>query len=181
MKLDQLLKEKEATILGRWLNEILETYPADSKRFLKKQKDQFANPVGYTLSKELQKLYKEVFRPIDSERVAPILDAIVRIRAIQDFSASEAVAPIFFLKKVIREELQSEIQKNALHDALLVLESRIDELALAAFDIYMKCRERIYEIKVNETRNQVSRLLKKAGLISEVPDWSQNPPQGKMV
>ena len=54
------------------------------------------------------------------------------------------------------------------------MESRIDDLALLAFDVYMNCREKLYEIKANEAKNQVSRLLKKAGMIVELPDKQSN-------
>ena len=50
------------------------------------------------------------------------------------------------------------------------MESRIDDLALLAFDIYMKCREKLYDIRANEAKNQVSRLLQRAGMLSEIPD-----------
>ena len=158
----------------------METYPADTKRFLKKQKDQFSNPVGYTISKEIENLYKELLQGVDPDRVSPILDGIIRIRAVQDFSPSQAIVFIFLLKRVIREELDTEIREKHLSDELLRFESKIDELALLAFDIYMKCREKIYEIRVNETINQVSRLLKRVDMISEIPEWETDPKGGNI-
>jgi len=41
---------------------------------------------------------------------------------------------------------------------LSILEARIDEMALLAFDVFMRCREQLYEIKVNEARRSVSVL-----------------------
>ncbi len=89
----------------------------------------------------------------------------------QDFSPSQAVAFIFLLKRVIREELESEIPENQLFDELMIIDSRIDDMALLGFDIYMGCREKIYEIRAKEAKNRVSGLLQKSGLISEIPDW----------
>jgi hypothetical protein len=34
----------------------------------------------------------------------------------------------------------------------------------------MSCREKLYDIRANEAKNQVSRLLQQAGMISEIPD-----------
>ena len=41
--------------------------------------------------------------------------------------------------------------------ALAPLESGVDRLALAAFDVYMQCREKIFEIRVREIKE--SQLL----------------------
>jgi hypothetical protein len=51
---------------------------------------------------------------------------------------------------------------------LLTLESRIDQLANASFDIFMKCREKLYEIRANELRNWTYRALQKTGFYKEV-------------
>jgi hypothetical protein len=171
MKLEKLLSEKGPAVLDRWLKSILESYPADTQRFLKKQKDPFANPVRHTISKETENIYKELLKGVDRDRVSPFLDRIIRIRAVQDFSPSQAVAFIFLLKKVIREALDKEIGEHQLSDDLLVLESKIDDLALIAFDVYMRCREKIYALSANEARNQVYRLLQKKGLMAEIPEW----------
>lgn len=178
MKLHDLLTRKRSQILNRWLDLVLDNYPADTKRFLKKRKDQFANPVGSTISKEIENLYRELLQGLDPERVSPILDRIIRIRAVQDCSPSRATAFIFLLKKVIREELETELQKSEHSDELSMFESSIDELALLAFDIYMTCREKLYEIRANEMKNQVYRLLQRADLIAEVPEWKPDPKKG---
>ena len=64
----------------------------------------------------------------------------------------------------------SEIKKKQMSDELRLFEERIDELALLSFDIYMKCRERIYEIKADEARRMVFRLLQKANLVCEIQE-----------
>ena len=51
-------------------------------------------------------------------------------------------------------------------------ETKIDELALLAFDIYMTHKKKLYEIRANQAKNQVSKLLKRAGLICEIPPWN---------
>ncbi|MEE8542029.1 MAG: hypothetical protein V3S66_10250, partial [Desulfobacterales bacterium] len=49
------------------------------------------------------------------------------------------------------------------------LETNIDRVGLMAFDIYMRCREKIYEIKANETKNSTFNAFKRAGLLAEIP------------
>ena len=57
MALEHLLSQKRAAILDRWLQLIIESYPADSSIFLKQEKDRFVNPVGYTISQEIASIY----------------------------------------------------------------------------------------------------------------------------
>ncbi len=170
MKLTKLLAQKKAPIVGRWLELIFETYPDDARRFLTKQKDRFANPVGTTISKEIETLYDELIEGLETDRVSPLLDRIIRVRAVQDFSPSQAVNFVFLLKKAIKKEILGEILEDQLSEDLAIIESRIDDLALLAFDIYMNCREKLNDIRANEAKNQVSKLLQRAGMISEIPD-----------
>jgi hypothetical protein len=170
VNLQEHLVNRKPAILKRWFNRILATYPADTSRFLQKEKDPFANPVGNTISDGISGLYEDLLSGPPSGEVAPFLDQIIRIRAIQDFSASEAVGFIFFLKQAIREELGREVAEESIGRELLNLESRIDELALLAFDIYMKCREKIYEIKSNEIRNRTIKLLERSTYVEGIPE-----------
>ena len=48
------------------------------------------------------------------------------------------------------EELAKEKNREEVLSLLSVLDSRIDKIALMAFDIYMDCRERLHQIRVNE-------------------------------
>ncbi len=170
MKINILLLEKKQIILKKWFDLILETYSPDTTSFLKKQKNRFDNPVGYTISEGIEGLFEEFLQEMDSDRVSTFLDNIIRIRAIQDFTPSQALSFIFLLKKVIREELANEIREHQMFEELLTLESKIDDLTNISFDIYMKCREKIYELKANELRNMTFRLLERANLITEIQE-----------
>ncbi|OHE59571.1 MAG: hypothetical protein A2Z47_16140 [Thermodesulfovibrio sp. RBG_19FT_COMBO_42_12] len=170
MRLDNLLTHKRSTILKKWFNVVIETYPPETAVFLKKQKDRFANPVGSSILQGIEGIFEDLLRGIDHEKVPTFLDNIIRIRAVQDFSPSQAIVFIFLLKQVIREELRKEISENGLFEELLTLESRIDELALLAFDIFMQCREKIYDIKAMELNNQTYSLLKRARLIIDLEE-----------
>jgi hypothetical protein len=171
MNLKQHLIEKKPAILKKWFNAIADTYPSDTSSFLKKQKAQFTNPVGYSISEGTEGLFDALLQGLIPDTVSSFLDAIVRIRAIQDFAPSEALAFIFQLKKVIRQELGSEIlQQQGIAEELMAFDSAIDDLALFSFDIYMKCREKIYDIKANEARSMTFRLLQQAKLIVDNQD-----------
>ena len=131
MSLNDLLSQKKVNIIKKWFTLAIETYPPDTAQFLKSQKDPFANPVGRTIHRGLESLFDELIQGIDHKTVTTFLDPIIRIRAIQNFSPSQAVGFIFFLKKVVRENLRKEINQEQMVDELLVFESKIDELKKA--------------------------------------------------
>ena len=164
MPLTAHLAEKKSAILGRWLNMIYESYPPETAIFLRKEKNRFDNPAGYRISEGLEGLYGALLHEMERDQVLTCLDEIIRIRALQNFTPSQALAFIFLLKIVIREELAEEIRKENLAAELLDLESRIDGLALLGFDVYTKRREKIYEIKADEAKRRVSGLMRKTGL-----------------
>ncbi len=170
VSLESLLLQKKSTILERWFNAILDTYPPDTAKFLKAQKNQFANPVGSMISEGIEGLFEGILNRMDPEKVSPFLDKVIRIRAVQDLTPTQAIAFVFVLKRLIREELESDIQKHQLSDELLFIESRIDDLALLSFDIYMKCREQVYELRTTEWKNRLFRLLQKADLLYEIEE-----------
>jgi hypothetical protein len=147
-----LLLQKQKPILERWLHLVLETYPADTANLMRKDKNQFTNPVGFTISQEIEVLFKKLCEGIHDEKCQASLDSILKIRSVQDFSPSKAVEFIFLLKRAIGETLKNEICKEPVIDEWLKFQSRIDDLALQAFDIYMDCREKICEIRVNQAR-----------------------------
>jgi len=175
MNLKNLLSKKKKSILKRWFDLILETYPPETALFLKGQKDRFTNPVGATIYQGIEDIFDELLQEMDSEKISTFLDNIIRIRAVQDFTASQAIAFIFLLKNVIREKLGKEIKEKGISEELLRFESGIDDLALLSFDIYMKCREQIYELKANEVRTWTYNLLKRANVIYEIEDLESTP------
>lgn len=164
MQLATHLTEKKFAILGRWLTMIYESYPPETAIFLRKEKNRFDNPMGYRISEGLEGLYTALIQDMEKDKLLNYLDEIIRIRALQDFSPSQALAFIFLLKNVIRQELADEIRKENLGAEVLGLESRIDGLALLGFDVYIKRREKIWEIKADETKRSISGLMRKAGL-----------------
>ncbi len=128
---------------------------------MQRQKDPFANPVGSTILEGIEGLYDELLKGADLAKAPFFLDNITRIRAVQDFSPSGAIAFIPFLKKIIRDELPRDTGENHLFEDLGEFERRIDQLTLMAFDIYVACRERLYEIRVNEIKNRSARILER--------------------
>ena len=91
MKLNSLLANKKASILEKWFDVIIESYPPDTSNFLKNQSNRFANPIGSTISKGIEDIFDELLRGLNKEKTSQFLDNMVRIRAVQDFTPSQAV------------------------------------------------------------------------------------------
>ncbi len=145
-------------VIQEWLARVLRTYPEETSRFLLHKQDPFRNPVGRAFKEGLPVLFDEITGGMDSSRIDAALDEIVRIRAVQDFTASQAVGFIFLLKSTIREKLTPDLP------TLDTLFLRVDEAVLRAFDLYMACREKTYEIKANEAKRRVFLLERTAGV-----------------
>ena len=169
---DLLLKNKGA-VLDKWFHLILGTYPADTSKFMRQEKDRFANPVGHTITESTEALYEGLLQGMEADQLAGHLEKIIQIRSIQDFSASQTVVIIPFLKKALREEMKrSGIEITQVMEEWFDLESRIDQLSLVAFDIYTKYREKIYEIRINEIKKEKEKafkLLERTGMTSIKP------------
>ncbi len=173
--LKNLLHQKKDSIIKKWYDQILCDYPLDTQKFLRREKDRFANPVGAALKANITPIYDWLLDDEASEeKVAGNLEEIMKIRAVQEFSPGQSVAFILKLKGVIRALFSKEIESNNLHKGLLQFETKVDSLALISFDAYSKCRELLYQVRVNELKNMTSRVLKRLNVsLDEIPEENE--------
>jgi len=163
-RLIPLFSAKSAAILEKWLDILLRSFSPGTFQFLKKEKDPFSNPVAHQLFRGLTDLLAVVVEEKGVEEARTALDEIIRVLALQDIPPSQALAFVFHLKQVIREELAEELEDLSLAPEMLDMESRIDGLALLGFDVYTKRREKLNEIRINEMKKRVSGLMRRTGL-----------------
>jgi len=164
-----LVATHRAAIISKWFDSAIQAYAPDTAAFIKSQKDPFANPVGSHTHKSVEALFDQFVGGMDSGAIKACLDPIMHIRAVQTLTPSQATVFIFALKKILREMFDKQFQDAGMVRQFLEIESRIDRLILAAFDVYMACREKIYELKANETRNRTFKAFERAGLIAKDP------------
>jgi RsbT co-antagonist protein rsbRD N-terminal domain len=143
---------RKRAVAQEWLALTLQTYPSQSMQFLLHETDCFRNPVGQTLKEGIPLLVDELFGDMNFERVQQALEGIVRIRAVQNFSAREAVGFVFLLKGILGEELAADgaIRRE--------LDGRLDKMVLTAFDLYVQCRKQVCDIQVSEAKRRVALL-----------------------
>ncbi|MGB5530459.1 MAG: RsbRD N-terminal domain-containing protein [Ignavibacteriaceae bacterium] len=152
--INELLNKKRQAIVGNWIEVILNSYPAEASNFLKLKKNQFSNPIGYTITTNAEKIFDELINDCDIEKIKFLLEEIIRIRAVQCFSPSQAVYFLLDLKKAIRDELKTELVEKTTSDELLKIEFLIDQIVLIGFDLYMESREKVFNIRVNEIKSK---------------------------
>jgi hypothetical protein len=132
-----------SAVTERWLARTLESYPESARVAMRSQADPFRNPAGHALKESLGAMARELFGDMDRAALAAPLDAVVRLRAVQGFTPSQALGFIFELRPAAAEVPGAMTAS---------LQPRIDELALMAFDKYMSCREQIFELRTKELR-----------------------------
>jgi hypothetical protein len=164
MSLEDVLRNNRDAILEKWFNAILATYSEDARNFMKAKSNRFANPVGSSISDGLAALFQRLVdgSELECPEVCAFLDGIIRIRAVQEYSPADALGFVFDLKAIARETVERHSRDSRNLEELLTFERRIDKLSLLAFNIYMQCREKVYELKVHEFKRSYSRVVQRA-------------------
>ncbi|MBU4261983.1 MAG: RsbRD N-terminal domain-containing protein [Proteobacteria bacterium] len=148
-KLEKLLHGKKVEILEKWEDTILSSFSPDAYHIFKKQKDPFANPIGHKVRTGLAELYDVLCEPSNKEILTPDLTQLIKMRAVQQVSAADAVSFIFKLKGIVRKELLKKGMAE-LYIEWLAFDARIDAAALVIFDMFMASKEQVYQVRVNE-------------------------------
>ena len=155
MSLVELLTARRRAVLDAWRERVRATYPEPTRAFLARGGDPFANPVGHALLAGTAALFDGLVRGADPAELAGALDEIVRIRAIQEFTAARAVGFVFFLKDAARGAVKAAEGRP---EEWRAWEDRVDALALLAFDRYARFREEVWRLKAAEARRLAGRI-----------------------
>ena len=169
--------QKDA-IVERWLDRLIKSYPADTERFLRSEKDRFANPLGQNLTRGIQSLVDVLLQNGPADQLARALDSIIRIRAVQELSPAQALGFVFGLKDVVHELCAQTIRADGLEQAQRDFERQVDELALLAFEIYLGCKSQLYEIRVNEIKRKTAKLVERMNQKGWLTEEDAEPGQG---
>ncbi len=177
MTLRQLLRDRRDAIARDWLEGVLATYPGDSAAIFGRERDPFANPVGHSLRVGTQGILDVLLDNTDVGEIREHLHEIMRIRAVQQFAPSQAVGFVLRLREIVRAAAGEMAADPRFSSELAELDSQIDQIALEAFDIYVGCREQVYELRVNEVKRQVSWIVDKVNRQDPDPQLVQIGPK----
>ena len=159
--LNTLLAQNQEVILEKWLNLRLAIFSKQKQSLIMTQMDQFQNPIRHQLHEGLKVILENFDKK--GEKFKEALEQICRILAIQDFPPSKATALFYELKGIVRKlAKKTGVGFNA--KDWVEFNSTIESMTLETFDCYSAQREKIYQLKVDESKNKAFMLLKKAGI-----------------
>jgi len=163
--LNQVLKDREKKIERRWVELVFSTYPQETVRFLEREKDPFANPVGRLVREAAASLVNALGEEQPGPEVLRHLDALIRLRSVQDVTAGNAVRVVALLRRAVLDVLGEKTE--ALGTAgVLELSERVERLLLAAFEIFTACREQLHKVRARELARRQASLLRRLERLS---------------
>jgi hypothetical protein len=148
MDFQTALEKNRAKIVDLWFDATIRTYPD--------------NPVGSATHKSLEDTFSCIFEPMDSDALEAALDPVIRIRAVQSFTPAQAVGFVFELKSIVKTVMSTPQDDT--------FDRKVDQIGLAAFNRFMKCREEIFLLKANEAKRRIHSAFKRAGLVTELEE-----------
>jgi hypothetical protein len=157
--LQEQLKQNRDSVLGKWFDLTVSSYEPEMVRFLKRDKNPFSNPVRHTIRSGLERIFDGMVNDMHIETCHQGLKEIIKLRAVQSFSPSRALAFIFDIKYIVRDALEDGLPE----DEMRIFEKNVDKLIAMAFDIYSECREKINEIRLAEIKSRSQHAFKMLG------------------
>jgi len=151
MDLAEAFRNYRETIVGKWVDYTLSTYT--SSDFFKRERDKFANPIGASVREALDSLFVLISKGADPAEFKEPIEKLIKIRAVQEFTPAQAVAPLNAVKHITREVLAADKDRAVFVKDLYDFEFSVDLAVLAAFDIYMESRERLYKVRIAEIKS----------------------------
>ena len=165
MGLVEAIGARAEELSHKWAELILGTYPAQTQAVWRNNRDRFANPVGHAILTAASELVPLLLVWNDAPAVARSLEQLVKIRAVQDFSPGQALSFVFLLKKLLRQEFSKELAARGTLDELLAFETRVDNLAIIAFDLYVAARDQVQRMRVEEVKRAHVNIVRRANLM----------------
>jgi RsbT co-antagonist protein rsbRD N-terminal domain len=163
LELHDLLERHADAVVARWCDEVLAQYPDRAYAAWTREQDRFANPVGHSVRTGTRGTFAAVLSGGEPGALRAALDEMIRIRAVQQMSATAAVGFVFMLRDIIHDELGKELADARLRPQVAELERRIDAAALAAFDLYAEHRQRLSELRISELKRNIPWAVGRAG------------------
>lgn len=177
----EIPRKHKKVVADRWTEAVFATYPLETTGFLRTRNDPFTNPVANMTRQAAAGLYDALAgEDVDPARIKADVDRFIKLRAVQKFTPGQSMAVFYLLKPILREIVLPEMERAGQLEEYLDLESRLDTLALLAFDIYMQARETLAEARIKEIRNQHAQLSRWAQqLESGMADTPRKGDNGK--
>ncbi|MBD5626062.1 MAG: hypothetical protein HDQ90_00880 [Desulfovibrio sp.] len=170
----KILRAHKKEVVDSWVEAVFATYPLETTGFLRTASDPFTNPVAHMTREAAGVLFDAVAgEDVEAATVRASLDRFVKLRAVQKFAPSQSLAVFYLMKPILREKVMPEMRLKGRLEDYLDAESRLDTLALLAFDIYAEARETVAESRIKEIKNQHAQLARWAQRLENGPGMAE--------
>ncbi|MDY6820717.1 MAG: hypothetical protein SVN78_03725 [Deferribacterota bacterium] len=160
--------DKKNKILDDWFNHLISHYDDNKLDYLEKERDPFLNPVKYIFKSALGSIFSYIFEDEELDLVSQDIEKLIKLLALNGPKASEVLGLFVFFKQHINALFMSSFSLEEKIDEYNEITNIFDNLLLKIFDMYVQCREKIYEIRVNEIKRMTFPLLERSGLIERI-------------
>ncbi len=150
----EFLARKKDLIVAGWLERTLDSYPEGTRRFFIQERDRFRNPVGSEFRRGLPLLLDALLDGKELREAFPVLETIVRMKAVQETDASQAVSFLLPLGEIVRQAMDSDDDADRSSRFLTELDGRIRDLVRVAEAMFADCREQIARLKSAEAKRR---------------------------
>jgi len=160
--LSGFIKDNSEALAESWLNAVVGSYSADSAGFIKGKEDRIANPMGHAIREMVDTVLGCLASGCEEQELASAMYRVVQMRAVQDFTASGAVAFVVSFRDSV---VSLARKKEASPELIIELDDVVLGLMARAFDLYSDCREKLSEIKLEELKRNLYMLLRKSDMV----------------
>ncbi len=168
-ELRSFLTAREERISAAWTKRMRATLPDGGGSFPSAVGDRFRNPMGAIMQGGAEGVTRALLAGASREELSHRIDELIHLRAVQGLPPSRALAFIPELKDVIRKEVgEREFPAGELAE----LDRAVDDLLFLSFDVYLRCREQIFELRARSMRDRSYKLMERAGFL-----WEEEPKQ----
>jgi hypothetical protein len=137
----EILKQKKQAVLAEWIRQ------GEGNTLGKQKPHPVFNPVSHIIHTEWEQFYDAMIEEKDLS--GELFSETLRLRAVQQMLPSAALLFVNNLKYILREKIYHDpIDKINLKQS--ELEDKLDKVLMESFDLYMKFRESIFNLKIEE-------------------------------
>ena len=147
------------------MRRVLDGYHDRTQQFLSTTNNPFDNPVGAAMGEATAAILDHLIDGGERAALAEALQQFIRVRAVQDFTCGQAIEFVFDLKDVVRD--RHGRRKGEQVEALLELETAIDEVAVICFETFVEAREELLYIQTRSIRRETHKLVERMNRMSD--------------
>lgn len=145
-----LLEKHRAAVTARWRRLMAGDAAAWNGDFIAGPVDEFGNPAGAIISRAATAIFDMLTTAPGGEESYGAIDELMRLRAVQDLPAREALGFLSRLESEYLETLEAQGCGDLSSEERAYLASKLDEMVHEFRARYARCRERIDYLRTRE-------------------------------